>query len=137
MPCHVMSCHVTERLVRLQRFNKHNTRKNANKNSQPASREYVAEIFHLLDTDDSGTLTKEEFTIVMKILYSQVLTRIVIQWTLTLMSEWYSNPLCASFLFSFNIVKTVNTETSHCMSFSILTLPCSLTQLNSRFQSFH
>mmetsp|Transcript_8015 Transcript_8015/g.14876 ORF Transcript_8015/g.14876 Transcript_8015/m.14876 type:complete len:534 (-) Transcript_8015:337-1938(-) len=52
---------------------------------RPASREYVAEIFHLLDTDDSGTLTKEEFTIVMKILYSQVFTRIVIQWTLTLM----------------------------------------------------
>lgn len=67
----------------------HNTRKNADKQIQPASREYVAEIFHLLDTDDSGTLTKEEFTIVMKILYSQVFTRIVIQWTLTLMSESY------------------------------------------------
>jgi len=52
---------------------------------RPASKEYVTEIFHLLDTDDSGTLTKEEFGTVMKILYSQVFTRIMIQWGLTLM----------------------------------------------------
>ncbi|KAL7539448.1 hypothetical protein ACHAXR_009331, partial [Thalassiosira sp. AJA248-18] len=38
---------------------------------RPASKEYVTEIFHLLDTDNSGTLSKEEFTTVMKILYSQ------------------------------------------------------------------
>ncbi len=47
----------------------------------------MAEIFHLLDKDDSGVLTREEFSTVMKILYSQVFTRIVIQWSLTLMSE--------------------------------------------------
>jgi hypothetical protein len=54
---------------------------------KPASREYVSEIFHLLKSDDDDTLNREEFAVVMKILYSQVLTRIVIQWTLTLMSE--------------------------------------------------
>ena len=54
---------------------------------RPASKQYVSEIFQLLDKDDSGTLTKEEFATVMKILYSQVFTRIVIQWTLTLMSK--------------------------------------------------
>lgn len=54
---------------------------------QPASREYVSEIFHLLKSDDDDTLNREEFAVVMKILYSQVFTRIVIQWTLTLMSE--------------------------------------------------
>ncbi|KAL3783810.1 hypothetical protein ACHAW5_003206 [Stephanodiscus triporus] len=52
---------------------------------KPASKSYVAEIFHLLDKDHSGVLTREEFSSVMKILYSQVFTRIVIQWSLTLM----------------------------------------------------
>lgn len=52
---------------------------------RPASKDYVTEIFHLLDKDDSGTLTKEEFATVMKILYSQVFTRIIIHWSLTLM----------------------------------------------------
>ena len=56
-------------------------------NIQPASRKYVKDIFNLLDSDDSGTLDKGEFATVMKILYSQVFTRIVIQWTLTLMSK--------------------------------------------------
>ena len=42
-------------------------------------------MFHKLDTDNSGTLDREEFVTVMTILYSQVFTRIVIQWTLTLM----------------------------------------------------
>ena len=54
---------------------------------QPASKEYVTEIFHLLDTDDSGTLGKEEFAEVIKILFSQVFTRIVIHWCLALMSK--------------------------------------------------
>ena len=54
---------------------------------RPASKEYVTEIFGLLDADDSGTLNKEEFATVVKILYSQVFTRIVIHWMLTLMSE--------------------------------------------------
>jgi Ca2+-binding EF-hand superfamily protein len=57
---------------------------------QPASKKYVSEIFHLLDKDHSGVLTREEFSSVMKILYSQVFTRIVIQWSLTLMSEFCS-----------------------------------------------
>jgi len=52
---------------------------------RPAGKEYVTEIFLLMDTDNSGTLNKEEFTTVMKILYSQVFTRIIIQWGLTLM----------------------------------------------------
>eukprot|EP00956_Cyclotella_meneghiniana_P029401 scaffold71027_cov58-Cyclotella_meneghiniana.AAC.2 len=39
---------------------------------KPASREYVSEIFHLLKYDDQATLNREEFAIVMKILYSQV-----------------------------------------------------------------
>ena len=55
---------------------------------RPASRGYVEEIFHLLDADDSGVLNREEFSVAMKVLYSQVFTRIVIQWTLTLMGEF-------------------------------------------------
>ena len=54
---------------------------------KPASKAYVTEIFHLLDTDNSGTLSKDEYATVVKILYSQVFTRIVMQWSLTLMSE--------------------------------------------------
>jgi len=52
---------------------------------RPASKSYVSDIFDLLDTDNSGTLTKDEFAKVMKILYSQVFTRIVIHWLLVLM----------------------------------------------------
>jgi len=52
---------------------------------RPASKKYVSEVFHIVDTDNSGTLDRNEFKIVMQILYSQVFTRIVIQWTLTLM----------------------------------------------------
>ena len=51
---------------------------------QPASKKYVSEVFHIVDTDNSGTLDRKEFAIVMQILYSQVFTRIIIQWTLTL-----------------------------------------------------
>ena len=65
-------------------------------------------MFRLLDADDSGTLSKEEFATVMKILYSQVLTRIVIQWSLTLMSKYLdvivvsrSIPTVTSSLFDF------------------------------------
>lgn len=54
---------------------------------QPASKEYVSEIFELLDTDNSGTLSKDEFRTVMKILYSQVLSRILIHWTIVLLGE--------------------------------------------------
>lgn len=56
-------------------------------NSQPASRAYVSDIFHLVDVDNSGSLSKDEFSTAIKILYSQVFTRIIIQWMLTLMSE--------------------------------------------------
>jgi len=42
-------------------------------------------MFKVIDIDGDGTLNKEEFTTVMKILYSQVFTRIVIHWLLTLM----------------------------------------------------
>ncbi|KAL7482790.1 hypothetical protein ACHAW6_012359 [Cyclotella cf. meneghiniana] len=51
---------------------------------RPASKQYVSEIFHLLKSDDDDTLDREEFAVVIKILYSQVFTRIIIQWTLTL-----------------------------------------------------
>ena len=60
---------------------------------KPASRDYVNEIFILLDVNNSGVLELEEFKSGMKILYSQVFTRIVVQWSLTLLivpiiSEW-------------------------------------------------
>eukprot|EP01082_Thalassiosira_pseudonana_P006783 g15042.t1 g15042 contig21:430537-432225(+) len=52
---------------------------------RPASRAYVSDIFHLVDVDNSGSLSKDEFSTAIKILYSQVFTRIIIQWMLTLM----------------------------------------------------
>merc|ERR1719491_30783 len=36
------------------------------------------------DTDGSGSLRREEYGTVMKILYAQVLTRILIHWTIVL-----------------------------------------------------
>lgn len=52
---------------------------------KPASRDYVNEIFILLDVNNSGVLELEEFISGMKILYSMVFTRIVVQWSLTLL----------------------------------------------------
>ena len=51
---------------------------------QPASKKYVTEVFHIVDADNSGHLDRKEFGTAMQILYGQVFTRIVIQWTLTL-----------------------------------------------------
>ena len=53
--------------------------------TKPASLEYVTEIFQLLDVDNSGVLGKDEFTTVMKILYSQVFTRIALSMSITLL----------------------------------------------------
>lgn len=53
--------------------------------SRPASKKYVVKIFKVLDVNHSGKLTKEEFGEVMKVLYSQVFMRIVLQWSFTLM----------------------------------------------------
>jgi hypothetical protein len=53
--------------------------------TKPASLDYVTEIFQLLDADNSGVLDKDEFTTVMKILYSQVFTRIALSMSITLL----------------------------------------------------
>jgi len=50
-----------------------------------ATREYVYEIFHVLDRDQSGYLDRQEFGIVMAIFGSQILTRVVVQLGMTLL----------------------------------------------------
>ena len=51
---------------------------------QPVSREQCQIVFLTMDMDNSGTLDKEEFEQVMMILFGNVLFRIVIQYSLTL-----------------------------------------------------
>ncbi len=52
---------------------------------RPVSKDYLFTMFDLLDTDDSGTLNKEEFTELMTILCSQITTRVFTQLSMTLM----------------------------------------------------
>jgi hypothetical protein len=83
---------------------------------KPASRDYVNEIFILLDVNNSGVLEFEEFTSGMKILYSMVLTRIVVQWSLTLlivpvlsecMIDWCNNNPYIHFLRNVDIINMI------------------------------
>uniref|UniRef100_A0A7S4M4V9 EF-hand domain-containing protein n=1 Tax=Odontella aurita TaxID=265563 RepID=A0A7S4M4V9_9STRA len=62
--------------------------------TQPATREYVETIFDKMDDDGSGTLDRDEFADVMAVLCGQVMTRVVLQWSMTLMIV----PLLAQFV---------------------------------------
>lgn len=50
----------------------------------PPSREVVKSIFASMDKDDSSTINEHEFIDIMVILCSEIATRIVIQWLLTI-----------------------------------------------------
>jgi len=51
---------------------------------KPVDRERVHAVFVKMDVDNSGSLDREEFTQVMTVLCSNVLTRVMAQWALTL-----------------------------------------------------
>lgn len=51
----------------------------------PASKEYVDQMFDMLDKDRNGSLNKEEFTVLMSILCSQITTRVFIQLSMTIL----------------------------------------------------
>jgi hypothetical protein len=63
---------------------------------KPVGRERVSEIFKLRDLDHSGSLDREEFSEVMSVLCGNILTRVFVQWSLTLMIV----PLVAQYLLS-------------------------------------
>lgn len=52
---------------------------------RPATREYVMQIFTLMDTDDSKSLDREEFGMVMTLLCSQIISRVFVQLGATLL----------------------------------------------------
>eukprot|EP00546_Thalassionema_frauenfeldii_P006672 CAMPEP_0178913562 /NCGR_PEP_ID=MMETSP0786-20121207/10912_1 /TAXON_ID=186022 /ORGANISM="Thalassionema frauenfeldii, Strain CCMP 1798" /LENGTH=265 /DNA_ID=CAMNT_0020586319 /DNA_START=69 /DNA_END=863 /DNA_ORIENTATION=- len=52
---------------------------------KPVDRARVHDIFQKKDADSSGNLDKEEFQEVMSVLCGNVLTRVIVQWSLTLM----------------------------------------------------
>jgi hypothetical protein len=52
---------------------------------QPASREYVDSLFDSLDVDSSGQLDVDEFSQIMIILCSEITSRVLLQWSTTLM----------------------------------------------------
>ena len=51
----------------------------------PATKEYVDEMFDQLDDDNSGTLNKEEFATLVTILCSQIMSKIGLQISMTIM----------------------------------------------------
>jgi ABC-type phosphate transport system permease subunit len=52
---------------------------------QPVQRDRVHEIFLKRDLDHSGALDREEFAAVMQVLCGNIFTRVLVQWSLTLM----------------------------------------------------
>lgn len=52
---------------------------------RPLDRERCQKVFKAMDEDGSGTLDQEEFAQVMMVLFSNVLLRVMAQWSLTLM----------------------------------------------------
>lgn len=52
---------------------------------QPASRQYVDTLFDSLDVDSNGYLDLDEFSNVMIILCSEITSRVLLQWSMTLM----------------------------------------------------
>ena len=52
---------------------------------RPLSREQVHTVFVKMDTDQSGTLDVLEFQAIMSVLFSNVLLRVIVQWSMTLM----------------------------------------------------
>lgn len=52
---------------------------------RPLSRDQVHTVFLKMDTDQSGTLDVFEFQAIMSVLFSNVLLRVIVQWSMTLM----------------------------------------------------
>ena len=52
---------------------------------RPLGRERCHAVFVELDTDDSGHLDREEFRMVMIFLFGNVITRVLVQWSMTLL----------------------------------------------------
>lgn len=52
---------------------------------RPLARERCRAMFHAYDADQSGALSRDEFSEVMMVLFSNVLIRVVTQWCMTLM----------------------------------------------------
>jgi Ca2+-binding EF-hand superfamily protein len=63
---------------------------------QPVDRERVHAVFAMMDIDQSGSLDREEFTQVMTVLCSNVFTRVMAQWAMTLILV----PLMAQYMLS-------------------------------------
>ena len=64
---------------------------------RPATREYVMQIFSLMDNDDNGVLDREEFGMVMALLCSQIVSRVFVQLGATLLIV----PLVAQYVLDF------------------------------------
>mmetsp|Transcript_5896 Transcript_5896/g.8344 ORF Transcript_5896/g.8344 Transcript_5896/m.8344 type:complete len:327 (+) Transcript_5896:139-1119(+) len=52
---------------------------------KPVDQERCLAVFHKMDVDGSGSLDQDEFREVMMILFSNVLLRVVVQWSMTLL----------------------------------------------------
>lgn len=52
---------------------------------RPLAREKCHAVFAKFDVDESGTLDKEEFRQVMMVLFGNVILRVIVQWTMTIM----------------------------------------------------
>jgi Ca2+-binding EF-hand superfamily protein len=52
---------------------------------RPVDRQRVRAVFQKMDVDHSGTLDRDEFREVMMVLCSNIFTRVLVQWSMTLM----------------------------------------------------
>jgi EF hand len=93
---------------------------------KPLGRERVSKIFYEMDVDRSGSLDRDEFRAVMMLLFSNVVFRVMVQWSMTLMivpciARSLLDAIYATLDFLYNIVTNLD-EYSHMANAFELTL---------------
>ena len=78
---------------------------------RPLSREQVHVVFVKMDTDHSGTLDVLEFQAIMSVLFSNVLLRVIVQWSMTLMIvPWLAQFILSCFIIVITSISNVITN---------------------------
>ena len=82
---------------------------------RPLSRDRCRAIFEKMDADHSGTLDRDEFRSVMMVLFSNVVLRVLVQWSMTLMivplvAKMTLDALLRAVMWGFNFVATLDED---------------------------
>jgi hypothetical protein len=78
---------------------------------RPLSRDQVHAIFIKMDNDGNGTLNETEFQQIMSVLFSNVLLRVIVQWTMTLMIvPWLAQFILNGIIYTISYITMIITN---------------------------